>query len=437
MPPTEGGRDRKVPQVGTLRVCLDARLRDGVQGGVQQTVIGLTTGLAELDDGPEEYSFLVEGESPSWLRPFLGDRFKAIECKSPVVAVGRTWKEALRGALRRPPFTGAWDWARSWLPMAVPASDGTIERARIDVMHLTIQAGFLTTVPTIYCPQDLQHVHLPQMFSRADRVLKALSYKALCDQASAVVAQSSWGKQDLVRSLGLPEDKIHIVPWAPAVDAYRVPSETELRETRARLALPEAFAYYPAQTWRHKNHLALLEAIALLRDRDGIEVPVVFTGHRNAFHETIDRKVRQLNLQGQVRFLGYVDPAEVQALYMLSRMLVFPSLFEGFGLPVVEAFRRGVAVACSTATCLPEIAGGAAELFDPRSVGDMARAIQRVWCDPDLRSRLVERGQARGSALTWRGTAARYRALYRLVAGRRLDDSDRILLGQMAQGSSE
>jgi glycosyltransferase involved in cell wall biosynthesis len=207
----------------------------------------------------------------------------------------------------------------------------------------------------------------------------------------------------------------------------------ELRETRARLELPEAFAYYPAQTWKHKNHLALLDALSLLRDRDGIEVPVVFTGHQNSFHVKIDRKVRSLGLQSQVRFLGYVAPADVQALYMLSRMLVFPSLFEGFGLPVAEAFRRGVAVACSTATCLPEIAGGAAELFDPRSVGEMAAAIRRVWTDPDLRRRLVERGRARGSTFTWRDTAARHRALYRQVAGRRLEDSDQILLRRMAE----
>jgi glycosyltransferase involved in cell wall biosynthesis len=420
------------PNQGPLRVCLDARLQDGLQGGVQQVVIGLANGLSALSDGPEEYFFLVNGEVPDWLRPHLDDRCRPLVSPVAPASTARTWKSRVREAVRRPPLAGAWGWARSWLPTTVPESDGTVERAGIQVMHLTRQAGFRTRIPAVYMPYDLQHLHLPHLFSRLERTLKTAYYGTLCDEATAVVSISGWGKGDLVRTLGLPPEKIFVVPLAPAVDAYEAPGAAELQRVRDRLSLPEAFAYYPAQTWRHKNHVVLLEALAMLRDRDGLAVPVVCSGHRNDFFPEIERRARRLGLAEQVRFVGFVSPWEVQALYRLCRILVFPSLFEGFGMPVIEAFRTGVPVACSSATCLPEIAGGAAVLFDPRSPSEMAEAIRKVWTDPALQASLRERGRARAADFTWRETASRCRALYRRVGGRPLTEEDRVLLSRMA-----
>jgi len=409
-----------------LRVCIDARLADGVGGGVQQVLIGLATGLAALDEGPEDYLFLVAGRTPAWLEPHLRGPCRALVAPGEVA-----WKRAVRAVVPSAVVQAAWNQLDEARPVQVPASDGTIERASVQVMHQTLQAGFRTKIPSIYMPYDLQHAHLPEMFTRRELRWRDASYRTLCREAQAVVAISRWGRDDLIQSYELPPEKVRWVHLAPAVDAYAPITDGERAATRERLALPEAFAYYPAQTWKHKNHLGLLEALAVLRDRHGLRVPLVSSGFQNDFFPVIERRARELGLSVQVRFLGFVAPRTVQALYGLCRMVVFPSRFEGFGMPVVEAFRLGVPVACSNATSLPEVAGEAALTFDPGSTEEIAEVIRRVWTDPALRTELAEKGRVRGGLFSWKETARRVRALYRNVGGRGPGPSDLAALDGM------
>jgi glycosyltransferase involved in cell wall biosynthesis len=280
-------------------------------------------------------------------------------------------------------------------------------------------------------PYDLQHLHLPALFPRAVRRRREVVYPALARSAAAVVAISRWGKEDLVRNLSLPEERVRWVHLAPAVESLPEPTAAELAAVRERFGLREPFAFYPAQTWPHKNHLRVLEALAGLRDASGIRVPAVFSGHQGDFFPTIERRVRELRLQDQVRFLGFVSPSEMVALYRLARLLVFPSLFEGFGMPVVEAFRTDLPVACSRSTSLPEVAGDAAALFDPLDPGSIGAAIADLWTSQPRRDELVRLGRARVADFSWTGAARRFRALYRHVGGRPLDEADRALLEAM------
>jgi glycosyltransferase involved in cell wall biosynthesis len=157
-------------------------------------------------------------------------------------------------------------------------------------------------------------------------------------------------------------------------------------------------------------------------------VPTVFSGHRTDAFPAIERRVRELRLEDQVRFLG---PSELKAVYRMARLVAFPSRFEGFGMPVVEAFRLGVPVACSSTTSLPEVAGDAALLFDPGDPDAIAAAIRRLWTDEALRVELVQRGRERVQRFSWDGVARRCRALYRMVGRRPLDLADRTLLDAM------
>lgn len=408
-----------------LRVCVDARLEDGVAGGMQQAILGLAAGLSTLDDGDETYLFLVRDGTDGWLRPWLRGPCRALSAPGPTAAA-----PGVRARVRRVlgPAVSTWV-ARGplgrFLPVAVPRSDGTIERAGVDVMHFTLHAGFLTDVPSLFVPHDLQHLHHPEHFTPLDRRWRACFYPALARQARLVVALSRHGQRDVVERLGTAPTRVRVVGWAPPIDAYAEPSPADLLAVRSRHALPEAFALYPAQTWPHKNHLRLLEALAILRDRHGLRVHAVFTGRQNEFFPVIERRVRRLGLRDQVRFTGYVPPLELAALYRLARLLAFPSTFEGFGLPIVEAFRAGLPVACARTTSIPELAGDAALLFDPERPDDVAAALARLWSDGRLRAELADRGRRRVAAMSWRDVALRYRALYRLVAGRGLDDADR------------
>ena len=415
-----------------LRICIDARIDDAVPGGVQQTLLGLATGLSRLGDGDEEYSFWTLPGRDGWLADFLRGPCRSLldAARRPATGDPR-WKQVVRSVVSpRVVEAVAASPLGALLPVHLPSTDGTIERLGVDVMHFALPFGFETAVPSLFVPHDLQHLHHPEYFSPYERRARDATYAGLSRQARAVVALSHWGKADLVRGLSLPEDKVRVVGWAPALDLYPAPSPGDVNRTRRDHGLPEAFLLYPAQTWPHKNHVRLLEALAVLRDGIGLEIPAVFTGRRGRFFPVIERAVKRLRLADQVRFLGFVSPVELQCLYRTAKALVYPSEFEGFGLPIAEAFRAGLPVACSTATCIPEQAGEAAIYFSPRSVTEMADAIARVWSDEPLRERLRRAGMARIEGKDWDRVARTYRAIYRLLGQRPVTPEDRSLIAE-------
>ncbi len=409
-----------------LRVCLDARLADGVAGGIQQFVMGLASGLSRLGDGDEEYLFLSDPGQRGWLTPHLSGPCRPID-----VAAG----SASPGASTR--WLGAGTrWVKERLvetplgrvvPVRIPASDGAAERSGADLVHLTLQAGFSTALPTIYQPYDLQHVHLPQFFTPWVRRWRDETYSSLAAAACSVVVMSSWVKEDAVRHLHLAPEKVRVIPWGPITQEYPTPSAEDLSRARQQLRLPDAFALYPAQTFPHKNHLALLEAVDVARRR-GFRIHVVCPGKRTEHYPAIARRLGALGLAGNVTFVGYVSPLALACLYRLARFLVFPSLFEGGGMPIFEAFAAGAPVACSNVTGVPRQAGDAALVFDPRNPEAMADAMIRLWSDAALREDLARRGAVRVARFSWDRTARTYRALYRQLAGRPLTDEDRALL---------
>lgn len=421
-----------------LRVVIDARMKDG-SGGVQQWVIGLAAAFSTLNPETEEYSFLVRDGEGGWLEPYLhGPCRLLVEPVAPAAAAapaaGERGSRGLRAALgarfpvlrrirrrllgkrRRPPRT-------------VPPSsfDRAMLEAGIDVVHFPRPTASRTALPNIYQPWDLQHVHLPEFFDPAVLPARDATYRAFCDQASLIVVATKWVKDDLAREYGIDPARIAVVNPAPATDAYVAPSPAEQAEIVARLALPARFAFYPAQTWGHKNHDRLFEALAMLRDR-GIEVPLVCSGNRNERYPGLIRHAAALGIEGQVQFLGFLGPLELQAVYRSATCLVFPTLYEGWGLPIVEAFAAGLAVACSNVTSLPALVGDAAIVFDPTSVEAIAAAIEQLWTDDGLRALLVERGRARVAEFDWGRTARTLRAHYRQLAGRPLDPDDLALI---------
>jgi glycosyltransferase involved in cell wall biosynthesis len=423
------GNDRATPHASEgdrpLRVCLDAR--EPTTGGVRQTLIGLAHGLARVG-GPDEYLFLVRPGFHRWLDPYLRGPCRALPLEG---AEADDWRQWLRRRL--PPRTLeriASHPLRALAPVRVPSSDGTVERAGVDVVHLCRQAGFVTELPTIYSPHDLQHVHLPRMFTAYERRWRRTIYPALAQRARAVVALTHAGREDIHAHLHVDPERIFVIRWAPILDAYPAPDEEAASRLRTERRIPAAFALYPAHTFAHKNHVRLVEAIAALRD-EGLEVPLVCVGGEERNHGAASRRIRSLRVGHLVRFMGYVPERELRALYGLARILVFPSLFEGFGMPVWEAFRAGTPVACSDIPPLAEIAGDAAVRFDPSSPRAIAAAIRKLWDDPELRRELAARGGARVAPETWEAVARRYRALYRLAAGRAPSPDDEQLLAGM------
>jgi glycosyltransferase involved in cell wall biosynthesis len=407
-----------------LRVLLDARIPEtGSLGGVEQVIIGLAGGLAALADGDEEYVFLAYDGSIDWLTPFVGANSRIQLIPLPGGYRARSKIGNLAPLLR--PLYHAW---KNWRGH-VATSDGAIEALRPDVIHFTYQNGFLTDVPSIYQPHDLQHMHLPEYFRADVAARRNLVYRALCSQAQIVAVGSKWTKADFVEQLGLEPGKVRVIPLAPSTALYPMPTRPEVKDCRTRYDLPERFAFYPAQSWPHKNHLKLLEALRLIRDEHLVRIPLVASGKRTPFYfDTILPRIRALQLDDQVQFLDFVTPLDLQCLYRLSTVCVIPTKFEAGSFPMWEAFLAGVPVACSAVTSLPAQAGCAALFFDPNDARAMAQAVLKIWHDVEFRSVLVRKGTARVAMFDWTSTARHFRATYREIAGRPLTADDKALL---------
>jgi glycosyltransferase involved in cell wall biosynthesis len=235
-------------------------------------------------------------------------------------------------------------------------------------------------------------------------------------------------KKELVKHLGLQQSKVKVIPMAPSVDAYPAAIEKDLSAARQKFQLPESFLFYPAKTWGHKNHIGLFEALSILRAQHGLTPPLICSGGETPFSPAIRNRMMELNLASQVRFIGFVTPFELVSLYRLSRCLIFPSKYEGWGLPITEAMRLGVPVACSALAVLREQADDAALFFDPGDPQAIAGAINRLWTEVDLRKSLSEKGIAQASQFSWDRTARIFRAHYRRLAGRPLTEEDALLL---------
>ncbi len=393
-----------------LKIAIDFRVAQPRQG-VGMAVIALAHGLARLDHPRQQYVFVVYDHSVSWLEPHISGNCSIVGAPSrQTTATGR-----LRRLLRSVPGLRALVRLVSRSAPPVPASDRVVENLGCDLVHFPSQAAYLTSLPSIYQPWDLQHRHLPQFFSRTDFAHRELHYRAFCDQATIVCIATEWGKRDLIAQYGLSGSKVEVIRWGTPLENSEALSGEELAEVRKKYALPDSFLLYPAITWPHKNHEQLIRALALRRRQTGQATHLFLTGSPFGREAKLMGLARSLGVGDEVHFLGFVSPRDLEALYHLASALIFPSRFEGLGLPVLEAFRAGLPVACAHAAVLPEVVGDAAILFDPESSEDIARAIDAVLSSEATRARLAAKGREVVKGYSCDEAALQFSSLYERV----------------------
>ncbi|MBN1866969.1 glycosyltransferase [Candidatus Sumerlaeota bacterium] len=421
-----------------LRIALCAELGpDTNYGGVESVLVGLISALGKLTDGPEEYVITTPAKAPDWLRNYVGPNQRMVSRPTPPAATPRhplaarmlgSVYEGLGAAKRR--LRKPADIVATPSPWTqIPLSNGFYESLGCDVLHFPYQTFTLCSIPTVFNPHDLQHRHMPSLFSPQLIADRESLYRQACGLSHTVVVASDWTKNDLIFHYGLHPDKIQTIPWASPTQALADPSEGDLASVGEKYGLRPPYALYPAVMWPHKNHVRLLEALAWLRDRDNLDVRLVCTGKRRENVWTrIESRLRELRLEDRVQFLGHISREDLRAVYRMAQFVVVPTLFEAASGPMYEAWLEGRAVACSTVTSLPEQAADAALLFDPYSVEAIAAAIKRLATEPDLREDLERKGRCRLADFTWDRTARAYRAVYRRAARVPLNDEDRLLL---------
>jgi glycosyltransferase involved in cell wall biosynthesis len=404
-----------------LKIAINCELAPGTQaGGTQSVVTGLLRALAQLE-GEEEYLLLTHPDNRRWVEAVAGDSMRLVDHpQAPgISSLGRMarWLTTRWRYLAGEP-------RRIW--PEVGRSHGFYSSLGAAVIHWPWQHFVVTNIPAIFNPHDLLHLHYPQFFQPKEIIAREALYPVACRLAQTIVVSSEWARDDFSQHYGLHPSRLQVIPWAPPTQAGEA---AEAAEVRAKFNLPEQFALYPAVTWEHKNHLRLLAALAEVRDRHGVTVPLVCTGHRYERHwNKVAAEVTRLRLEKQVQFLGQISLAELRGLYRTAQFVVVPTLFEAASGPVFEAWQEDAPVACSTVTSLPQQAGDAALLFDPYDVGAIANAIHRLATETALRDVLRAAGRRRLLDFPWERTARAYRAVYRRAAHRTLSAEERDLL---------
>jgi alpha-1,3-rhamnosyl/mannosyltransferase len=371
------------------RYILDARTATDHFPGIGRYVSNLSRALVPLLEPSEELLLLVaEGVQSRWPLPGRKQGVRRIRVTASPFSLQQQWQ----------------------LPALLKEHRASVYHSPYYLMPYCVPA------PTVLTIHDLIPELFPEYVSVQARLLFRLTTRLALQAAGHLITVSDTTKGDLLSRYAVPEEQVTTIHSAP--DSTLQPaSQREVDDLRARLALPERYVLYLGINKPHKNLARLLEAWHIVCQQLSEEAPgtLVIAGAWDSRYEQIRDLSEQDAGVAPVRFLGPVDEADLAALYSGATLFVFPSLYEGFGLPVLEAMACGTAVVCARRSSLPEIAGDAAFFFNPEDVQEMADALWRVLNDARLRGSLQQRARQRAAAFSWEATARKTLNCYRTL----------------------
>jgi len=288
-------------------------------------------------------------------------------------------------------------------------------RAKLDLTHSPVPLFLPTDGRKIITVCDLFFLERPDLADAQARRNFLKHVGRTVERADGVITISEFSRGVILDRLRADRDRVRAIPLGlDPVFFEDLPSQ-ELAATRQALDLPERFLLFVGALEPRKNLTGLVEALSIVHSRLE-KIPLLIAGKRGGEYEKVLDRVRRAGLEDKIRFLGYVSDVELRRLYRLATVFVFPSLVEGFGLPILEAMASGLPVAASRTSAMPEVAGEAAVYFDPSRPEDIAEAVIRLLEDGALRQRLVEKGRARGRLFSWTTTARQTLDFYRSLS---------------------
>ncbi len=367
-----------------MRIAIDARkLRDY---GIGTYVRNLLRHLSRIDNSTD-YVLLCRSEDCASVEK-LGDNFRAVPETAPAYSI----REQLR----------------------VPLD---LRREGIDLFHAPHYVlPPLTPCKSVVTIHDCIHLRFPQYLpSKLAYAYARSSLWVATHRSNRILTVSEASKRDILRYFRVPEQKIDVIYNAIDERFGEAPPADEVTRVRERYQLNDPFVLYAGNIKPHKNLERLIEAFYTMR-RDGLEhVKLLIIGDEISKYATLRRAVHKYKLHKHVRFLGFVPDQTLAILYRLAGVFVFPSLYEGFGLPPLEAMASGTPVITSNVSSLPEVVGDAALLIDPTRPDEIAQAMRRVLTEPALREDLRQRGLRRVQDFSWDRSVRRVRAIYEEV----------------------
>ena len=365
---------------------LDARTATNHFPGIGRYVSQVAQAMVAQLATDEQLVLLYDPTQPSrWQLPLAADKVQAVETAVSPFSLSQQWQ----------------------IPRLLRQIQANLYHSPYYLMPYRIP---LPTIVTIY---DLTPQLFPQYVSNRARTLFRLTTRFAISQANHIISISQATSRDLQQhySSTLP---ITTIPLAPDLQ-FKPQSASEITRIRQKFDLPENYVLYFGINKPHKNLVNLLHAWQLLVEQTAVPTLVIAGAWDNRYPEA-KLEAEALGLQNAVRFLGPIETPDVPPLYAGAMLFVFPSRYEGFGLPVVEAMACGTAVACAYTSSLPEVGGEAALYFDPNDVEEMAAQIGRLLANQTLRQEMAESSLRQASCFSWQQTAVKTLALYRDLA---------------------
>lgn len=296
-------------------------------------------------------------------------------------------------------------WEHTVLPFKV-------RQSQVDLLHgPTFVTPFLSNVPSVVTIHDMTWFTHPDEHVPLKRGYYQSLIPVAARRAERVIAITESTRKDILRILDVPEEKVVTVHYGVDDIFQPVRDQANLAEIRQRYGIEKEFVLFVGMLEPRKNLVRIVEAFGELK-KSGFEGWLVMAGPQGWGYEETAAKVRQLGLEEYVLFIGPVPHEELPALFSAADLLVYPSLYEGFGLPPLEAMACGTPVIASNISSLPEVTGDAGLLVDPLDVSELAEAMRRVLTDGELRQRMRAKGLERAKRFTWEETARRTLRVY-------------------------
>lgn len=359
--------------------------------GISRYVLNLLKELRDLEPPETIHAYVCDAHLPPDLAPTQRFRIHRAQWPTDFPAMRVLW-EQLR------------------LPQALRHDRITLFHGAVNALPIGWRGPSVVTV------LDLTFLLMPHAFNRANRTYLSWMIRLAARRASRIIAISEATRQDVIRLLGVAPQRVVKVYCGVDARFHPLGDRRALREFRDRRGLPERFILYLGTIEPRKNLIRLIDAYAQLRRRRATPLPLVLAGGRGWGDEAIMHHASRVGLADDVRFVGYVPEAEIPLWYNAAALFVYPSEYEGFGLPPLEALACGTPAVVSNRSSLPEVVGDSAILVDPADVGAIADGMQRALEDDMLRSRLSRAGPERARGFTWRRMAEETLSVYRAVS---------------------
>jgi glycosyltransferase involved in cell wall biosynthesis len=288
-----------------------------------------------------------------------------------------------------------------------------------DLVHVQYTAPLFCSVPNVVTVHDVSFIEHPEFFTSMRSAQLKFTVARSVKRAARVITVSEFSRTEILRAYDIPGDKVVAIPNAANPHFRVVGRERAQKSVRTMLGFDAPFVFSVGDLQPRKNHIGLIAAFSRVMTRQPrLSHHLVLTGKETWFTPKVREAAARSGFADRIHFTGFVDDSALLELYNACDCFVFPSFYEGFGLPILEAMACGRAVACSNTSAMPEVADGAGLTFNPHDADDMARAITDILVDSELRARMERLGLQRAAGFTWLKSAGATLAVYRDIVAR-------------------